>query len=105
MGQEKISEQHDEQARLTALYEQLYDEGLFIKEWSAPKGFMAMVGGQAELKLYLGLADDEELTAEHIANLGMIILFMPGAGATRVEAIQSAYDAIGKGKGEPSQPA
>lgn len=81
---------------LERLYDEIYANGCFVKEFLWDKDrFGATVGTQEDLCEALGMGADEELTDEIIDGLSPMLLFaMPGSGATRLEAVQDAYDRV-----------
>ena len=87
-------ERSDEMAELERLYAEIYDVGLFVKEFRYNKKKSgAAVGTQEELAAALGLDSTQDITTDTIDNLPPFIPFaMPGIGDTRVEAVQDAYE-------------
>lgn len=93
MEQQPSSHEQDELDELNELYEEIYDQDLFVKEfmWSE-KSYGAAVGSIADLMTNFGLKDESEITEEFMANIPPILMFaVPGTGDTRVDAVTKAY--------------
>ncbi len=84
----------DEHDALCELYEKIYGNGMFVKEflWQ-PGAYGAAVGPIDQLVQALGLESADGVTEETIANLPPFIPFaMPGSGDTREAAVRDAYE-------------
>ncbi len=93
MEQQPSSHEQNELDELNKLYEEIYNQDLFVKEfmWNE-KSYGAAVGSIADLMTNFGLKDESEITEEFMAGIPPMLMFaMPGTGYTRVDAVTNAY--------------
>src|SRR5687767_6805931 len=89
----------EEMAELNALYEEAWNEGIWLKEFgSGPTRYMAGAGFVVDLELLERLSG-KEVSTETLTLGDCIEMSAPGTGDTRIEACRDAV-AVLKGTGK-----